>query len=61
MRGRDDLNQIKDREAYRRYYIIKSLSTDTWYVSKDGTHITSAPSLDAAKREIDALLDPQEN
>lgn len=46
-----------DRMAYRGYYLRKSLSTDTWYVSKDNAHITSAPSLDAAKREVDGLVD----
>ena len=52
---------LLDRGSHRGYYIVKSLSTDSWYVSKDGMHITSAPSFDAAKREVDALLDPQEN
>ena len=48
----------KDRDAHRGYYIIKSLSADTWYISKDGMHIASAPSLDAAKIIINALLAP---
>lgn len=47
---------MKDRDAHRGYYIIKSLSTDTWYISKDGHHIGSADSLEAAKATIDELL-----
>jgi hypothetical protein len=47
---------MKDRDSYRGYYIIKSLSASTWYISKGGHHIGSAASLADAKKVIDELL-----
>lgn len=52
----DPLPVVKNRDSHRGYYIVKSLASDVWYISKDSQHIASAPSLEAAKREIDNLL-----
>ena len=51
-----DMSVNKDRFAYRGYYIVKNPMTEIWYVSKGGTHITSASSLLSAEQEIDLLL-----
>ena len=56
-RGENLLPTQKNRDAHRGYYIVKSLASDIWYISKDSQHIASAPSLEAAKHEIDLLLD----
>lgn len=40
--------------AYKGYLI--TYSSGSWYVSKDGYHITSAPTAQAAEREIDGLV-----
>lgn len=46
----------KDREAYKGYYLIKSLSAETWYISKDGTHVGSAASLEEAHQIVNLLV-----
>jgi hypothetical protein len=42
-------------EEYRGY-LVKSARGDGWFIEKEGHFITSAPSLESAKSEIDALL-----
>lgn len=44
------------QQAYRGY-LIKSDFSGNFHVSKDGYHITSQRTLEAAKAAIDGLLD----
>jgi hypothetical protein len=46
-----------DREAYRGYLIQRSLTGDTWYISKDGCNIGSGATLHEARFAIDCLLE----
>jgi len=41
--------------SYRGFYVTRSFSTATWYISRDGTPITTAPSAAEARRVIDTL------
>jgi len=48
------MRRVKLEEEYRGY-LVKS-ARGGWFIEKDGHFITSAPSLESAKNEIDALL-----
>ncbi|MHA1169957.1 MAG: hypothetical protein ACTSRU_19180 [Candidatus Hodarchaeales archaeon] len=45
----------KSDEAYKGYLIKYNLFQDMFYVSKGGSHITSAKTLEKAKKEIDLI------
>lgn len=44
-------------EAYKRYLIQRNPFTGDWIVTKDGQHITTVSSLQAAKLAVDTLID----
>lgn len=44
--------------AYRGYLVVAApYGRAEWYISKDGSHIYTAPTMEVAKAEIDGLLD----
>jgi hypothetical protein len=49
------MRRVTLEEEYRGY-LVKSARRAGWFIEKDGNFITSAPSLESAKNEIDALL-----
>lgn len=49
------MRRVTLEEEYRGY-LVKSARGGGWFIEKDGGVITSAPSLESAKGEIDALL-----
>ncbi|MCI0559807.1 MAG: hypothetical protein MN733_15055 [Nitrososphaera sp.] len=42
-------------QAYKRHLIQRNPFTDDWTVTKDGHHITTVSSLQAAKLAIDCI------
>jgi hypothetical protein len=46
---------ITDREAYKGYYLLYNPFVSTWYISKDGQHISSAGNRPEAHMIVDEL------
>jgi hypothetical protein len=49
------MRRLKVDDEYRGYR-VKSARGGGWFIEKNGDFVTSAPSFDSAKSEIDALL-----
>jgi hypothetical protein len=49
------MRRVKVDDEYRGYR-VKSARGGGWFIEKNGDFISSAPSFDSAKSEIDALL-----
>lgn len=47
-----------DSMAYRGYVIKLNMFSGVFYISREGHHISSAKTLDEAKRLIDEVLAP---
>ena len=46
-----------DREGYKGYLLLLNPFTGIWYISKDGTHISSAESFERAKQIVNELME----
>jgi hypothetical protein len=47
-----ELRPTNRQETFRGYLIKPSFAGNEWYISKDGAHIATAASLEAAKKTI---------
>jgi hypothetical protein len=50
-------NTTNTTSAYRGYLVRQNLIGGEFHVSKDGYHITTQTTIDAAKTAIDSILD----